>query len=440
VTIKWGTKNVLTLGTPEVYVAPGLGFGTAPSALPAAANLRVTNVPGGIRIQTDAWTYTGATSGGFVQTIDPNPVISIRVPVTWDAEVGSGDESVRSEWTYRNVAGGAIAVGGSPGYRLTTSGLMKGADGQMVGLIPNPVPTPAVGAEASGTSTTLGGADVKGFTHLGISLWPTVSGTKFPDGANLPFTGPMPALDVTLEYKVTMQEAAGPVAAASPDVFYRDPADQKFKPLTSLLVKGFPAVGGLDPATALIKWGTTDIGATYGPAQVLTHVEAGGAVSALGVTMVDTPGATVTEPTPGTYRLHFPAFTATGPNSTGMLVPIAHAPVPLDDRMYKWVVEVATYTKPTGPVGVGAPVLSSLGPVSLAAGERASLAQTATQVNAVIASGLKLTFQDTSWMNKLDTTTFAPISGVLEPPSKAITEGEIVVRNIRLVRQEAVAP
>jgi hypothetical protein len=65
-----------------------------------------------------------------------------------------------------------------------------------------------------------------------------------------------PAIAFTVsQIAVRTLDAAGG-AAPSADVFYRDPADQKFKPLTTLMVNGFPAApGGLDPATAKIEWG-----------------------------------------------------------------------------------------------------------------------------------------------------------------------------------------
>jgi hypothetical protein len=203
-------------------------------------------------------------------------------------------------------------------------------------------------------------------------------------------------------------------------------------------IKLWPA-GGVDPATALIRWGTADIGATYGPAVLMGHAAAGGTTTAIGATMADTPGAAVTEPTPGTYRFHIPAFTATGPNSAGMRIPVAHPLVPSDDRLYRWIADVVTFIRPTSAAAVHGNVAAVLGPIPLAVGDaKMSPGQTAVQVNATIAAGLKVSFIDAAWINKLGTD-FQPMPGVFDPATKAYTETDVVVRNIRLVAQEIVA-
>lgn len=133
---------------------------------------------------------------------------------------------------------------------------------------------------------------------------------------------------VTATVTATVEGGTLEPAAAAADVFYRDPADQKFKPLTTLMVNGFPATGGLDPATAEIRY--RDHALTAGTAAVGTVP--GGYQQP---DVASAPGGTVTAVAGGMrYQMN------TGPTpandfkaSAEVLltdVPIIHA----DDRLY----------------------------------------------------------------------------------------------------------
>jgi hypothetical protein len=221
-------NHVLTTGTAAVGTVPG---GWQQPDKPSVAGGTVTAVTGGMRYQID----TGATpandyaASAEVQITPPFPPVhtddrtyhmSCLVEVAaWNANgsLWAGSVSLVSD-------GGSISIGTTP----ATTGVIK--TNQAVG----PATLKAV----------MEGANLRLRVHVGVSVF---------GGSAKPLTADLTVKDITL----IAQEIVGDAPAAAADVFYRDPADQKFKPLTTLLAQGFPCPpSGIDPATAKIEWGT----------------------------------------------------------------------------------------------------------------------------------------------------------------------------------------
>lgn len=211
--IGWGTERVATLHDPTLFTPPPPGYGTAPAAMPAEANARASILPNGrIRIQADSWTYNGTAMGGFMQSQDPHPVIAVRVPITWDPGIGTGEEMVRLLWTLKNNAGGSVPSGQTRtvGYTPVSAGLAKPGDDNAMQPNPKDYIVPAVGAESNG----LGVQDILGHVavqhdHVVVTFWPKYQEAPYADGSH-PLTATLPALDIELDYLLVRQVAVLP--------------------------------------------------------------------------------------------------------------------------------------------------------------------------------------------------------------------------------------
>lgn len=225
--IQWGTHNLLV---------PDYSKAVVRQTSTLIPGLRVTPVADGVRVQADAWHFDSG----------PGPLSFIDIPfsapdllalpadsraVTASA-VLSANPALGSLYTPNVMLGNDAAPNGDPAavnVLLPTAG---GSAGN----------SPSVYIPADKVIALAGGANPRIMLKLSYMLFSAAD---------------MAAMDFTVTgISVVAQEASGG-ASPSADVLYRDPADQKFKPLTTLMVKGFPAApGGIDPATAKIEWGT----------------------------------------------------------------------------------------------------------------------------------------------------------------------------------------
>jgi hypothetical protein len=210
--IKWGTHDVVTYGDPTVIPPPVPSFvlGSPPVAFPAAANARVTKTgPNTFRIQTDPWTYTGNSVGGFVASVDPGHMLNVHVPVTLDPKLGHDDAYIRGQWTITNHAGGSAQPFPAGSYRMADASI----PGLKLILGPGLTFGPVGGAPTTGFAQTpaLASEALAGAAGavLNVQIIPVVNEPPVPDGTN-PLTRAMPALDMEIEYRVTALEAVTP--------------------------------------------------------------------------------------------------------------------------------------------------------------------------------------------------------------------------------------
>jgi hypothetical protein len=212
--IGWGTERIATLHDPSLFVPPFPGIGVTPSGMPPEANARVSMLPNGrLRMQADAWHYSGTSQGGFIQSQDPNPLFTVRVPITWDPGIGVGQEMIRLLWTLKNNAGGSV-ITTSPnrtvGYYPVLLGLAK--PGSDASAQPNPANylMPAIGAETTGVGVQdiLGTVAVQ-HDHVVVGFYPRFIEGSYADGSH-PLAADLPAVDLEVDYLLVRQVAVLP--------------------------------------------------------------------------------------------------------------------------------------------------------------------------------------------------------------------------------------
>jgi hypothetical protein len=167
---------------------------------------------------------------------------------------------------------------------------------------------------------------------------------------------------ITAKVTATVTKGAFPPVAAAADVFYRDPADQKFKPLTTLIARGFPCPpSGIDPATAKIVWENAPV--VWGPATLLNPDPEGRANYPFNV-------AATLAPVAGGFKVSSTPTTIA--NDTPVKIPITNlaallAHYPDDDRTVRLAVTIASPGTVPGAFLMLSNGVSSLGAAGLSA-------------------------------------------------------------------------
>jgi hypothetical protein len=219
-------------------------------------------------------------------------------------------------------------------------------------------------------------------------------------------------------------------------------------------LKLWPAAAAIDQDTVVFQWGAPAPLGVGAPRLISTLAEvdaqmgssaAGGKTQGVGGSDVRkiVVGQAVSQPAANSFRYFIPAHTADGPEYGGMVIPITHAPVPADDRLYKITATVTVFNAPNKGVPQFAAMYSPA-PLSYAApGTFTSPPQSAAQINALISSpGLVFKYMLTTGFAQIMNSTsfqFEP-APPWSPATHALQDYEQAIGDIQIIRQEVHAP